>query len=101
MLRFQGAEHFRQRLVFSTLSGRPIRIDGIRPHAESPGLQEHEASLLRLIEKVTNGCIIEINETGEVAWCFMRLNCIGYAGQQVLALEGMGPEECPSGCAGL
>ncbi|KFM25014.1 RNA 3'-terminal phosphate cyclase-like protein [Auxenochlorella protothecoides] len=64
MLRFQGAEHFRQRLVFSTLSGRPIRIDGIRPHAESPGLQEHEASLLRLIEKVTNGCIIEINETG-------------------------------------
>lgn len=64
MLRFRGAEQFRQRLVLSTLTGRPIRIDGIRTDAQSPGLQEHEASLLRLLEKITNGCIVEINETG-------------------------------------
>lgn len=71
MLRFRGAEHFRQRLVLSTLTGRPIRIDGIRADAQSPGLQEHEASLLRLIEKLTNGCIVEINETGRlVLGCF-------------------------------
>lgn len=64
MLRFKGSEQFRQRLVFSTLSGKPIRIDDIRAHDENPGLRDYEASLLRLIEKVTNGCIIEINETG-------------------------------------
>lgn len=31
----------------------------------SAGLRDYEASLLRLLEKVTNGCVIEINETGE------------------------------------
>lgn len=64
MLRFEGSEHFRQRLICSTLSGKPIRIDSIRSDDENPGLRDYEASLLRLIEKVTNGCIIEINETG-------------------------------------
>lgn len=64
MLRFQGAEHFRQRLVCSTLSGKAIRIDSIRADDESPGLRDYEASLLRLLEKATDGCVIEINETG-------------------------------------
>lgn len=64
MLRFKGAEQFRQRIVLSTLSGKPIRIDDIRAQDQNPGLRDYEASLLRLIEKITNGCIIEINETG-------------------------------------
>lgn len=64
MLRFKGSQHFRQRLVFSTLSGRPIRIDDIRSRDLSPGLRDYEASLLRLLEKCTNGCVVEINETG-------------------------------------
>jgi RNA 3'-terminal phosphate cyclase len=65
MLRFKGSENFRQRLVCSTLSGKPIRIDDIRSGDENPGLRDYEASFLRLIEKITNGCIVEINETGE------------------------------------
>ncbi len=64
MLRFAGSEHFRQRVVCATLSGKAIRIDDIRSGDQSPGLRDYEASLLRLLEKVTNGCIIEINETG-------------------------------------
>ncbi|KXZ50132.1 hypothetical protein GPECTOR_17g1005 [Gonium pectorale] len=65
MLRFKGCQHFRQRLVCSTLSGRPIRIDDIRAaDPESPGLRDFEASFLRLLEKLTNGCVVEINETG-------------------------------------
>lgn len=64
MLRFSGAQHFRQRLVLSTISGRAIRIDEIRTSDQSPGLRDYEASLLRLIEKITNGCVVEINETG-------------------------------------
>ena len=64
MLRFQGCQAFRQRLVCATLAGRPIRIDDIRANDESPGLRDFEASFLRLLEKVTNGCKVEIKETG-------------------------------------
>ena len=63
-LKLSGAMHFRQRLILATLSNRPIEINDIRASSQTPGLQEHEASLLRLIEKVTNGCSIVINETG-------------------------------------
>lgn len=66
-LRFEGCTHFRQRLVCSTLSGRPIRIDNIRARDQNPGLRDFEACLLRLLEKVTDGCVVEINETGAAA----------------------------------
>lgn len=65
MLRFEGAEWFRYRLLYATLSGKAIRIDGIRASSERPGLRDYEASFLRLLEKVTNGCAVEINQTGE------------------------------------
>ena len=67
MLRFRGAQDLRQRVALATITGRPIRIDDIRVGEQSPGLRDYEACLLRLVEKVTNGCIIEINETGESA----------------------------------
>ena len=66
MLKFNSSQHFRQRLVCATLSGRPLRIDGIREQDENPGVRDYEACLLRLIEKVTDGCVVEINETGAV-----------------------------------
>jgi RNA 3'-terminal phosphate cyclase len=69
MLRFKGSQQFRQRLVLSTLSGRPIRIDEIRSRDAAPGLRDYEASLLRLLEKCTNGCVVEINETGGCSAC--------------------------------
>jgi len=48
--RLRGAESFRARLVLATISGRPVRIDGIREDDDvAPGLREHEASLLRLL----------------------------------------------------
>ena len=54
-LRFEGCQAFRYRLVASILSGKPLRIDNIREKDEFPGLQEFEASFLRLIEKLSNG----------------------------------------------
>ena len=48
----------------SLLSGRPIRVGRIREGAERPGLHDFEASLLRLVDKLTNGTAVEINETG-------------------------------------
>ena len=63
-LRFTGAEHFRQRILLATLTGRAVRIDAIRADEEEVGLRDFEASFLRLLEKVVNGCEVVINETG-------------------------------------
>eukprot|EP00878_Enallax_costatus_P027957 GHUV01030150.1.p1 GENE.GHUV01030150.1~~GHUV01030150.1.p1 ORF type:complete len:340 (+),score=113.22 GHUV01030150.1:498-1517(+) len=64
MQKFRGCCQFRQRLILSTLSGKAIRIDDIRAQDQSPGLRDFEANLLRLLEKLTNGCLVEISETG-------------------------------------
>lgn len=65
-LRYEGSGHFRHRLVLSTLSGRPLIITRIRADDEEPGLRDFEGSFLKLLERITNGCQIEINETGTV-----------------------------------
>ncbi|KAJ3072460.1 hypothetical protein HK102_006228 [Quaeritorhiza haematococci] len=74
VLRFHGHNHFRQRLVLATLSGKPVRIDKIRPadgslalpgdEEDNPGLADYEVSFLRLLEKITNGSTIEISYSG-------------------------------------
>lgn len=63
-LEFVGAAQLRQRLVLSALSGQAVRITKIRADEERPGLREHEASFLRLLDRVCNGTAIRINETG-------------------------------------
>ncbi|KAI8907940.1 RNA 3'-terminal phosphate cyclase/enolpyruvate transferase [Gorgonomyces haynaldii] len=64
VLTFEGHLHFRQRLLLSLFSGKAVRINQIRPEDDHPGLRDYEASFIRLLEKVTNGSIIEINYTG-------------------------------------
>jgi len=64
VLRFTGCSHFRQRLACSLLSGKKLHITRIRADSLTPGLQDHEISFLRLVDKITNGTIVEINETG-------------------------------------
>lgn len=60
-----GAVQFRQRLVVSILSHRPVLIRNIRADdIEMPGLREYEASFLRLLDRMTNGTSVEINSTG-------------------------------------
>lgn len=61
---YEGCNFFRQRLFLSTLSGMPVQIQNIRAYEEEPGIREFEASYLRLIDKLTNGTKIEVNETG-------------------------------------
>ena len=47
---------FRERLVVSLLSRRPLVISNIRADVETdPGLRDFEANFLRLLEKVTDG----------------------------------------------
>ncbi|CEL94162.1 unnamed protein product [Vitrella brassicaformis CCMP3155] len=66
MLKYSGSSFLRQRLVLSTISGRPVKIDNIRAVDESPGLKDYEASLLRLLDKLTEGTQIQVDETGTV-----------------------------------
>ncbi|KAG1735837.1 18S rRNA biogenesis protein [Suillus occidentalis] len=61
---FSGHQYLRQRLVLSILTGKHVRIDKIRSEDKDPGLRDYEVSLLRLLEKVTNGSVIEISVTG-------------------------------------
>ncbi|WVQ82113.1 18S rRNA biogenesis protein RCL1 [Cryptococcus sp. DSM 104549] len=64
ILRFTTHRHLRQRLLLSILSGKSIRVDGIRSDDVHVGLRDYEVNLLRLAEKVTNGSTIEISVTG-------------------------------------
>lgn len=63
--RLKGSQSMRQRLLLATLSSSPILMEDIRADEMLPGLRPHEISLLRLFEKVTDDCVIEINETGK------------------------------------
>eukprot|EP01119_Soliformovum_irregulare_P015039 TRINITY_DN4185_c0_g1_i1.p1 TRINITY_DN4185_c0_g1~~TRINITY_DN4185_c0_g1_i1.p1 ORF type:complete len:377 (-),score=38.10 TRINITY_DN4185_c0_g1_i1:545-1675(-) len=63
-LAFRGCSHFRQRIICSLLSGKSIKITDIRLEAEVPGLREFEMNLLRLVDKISNGTKITVNETG-------------------------------------
>jgi RNA 3'-terminal phosphate cyclase-like protein len=66
VLRFEdGAVQFRQRIAVSLLTNRPLLLFNVRSESiQSPGLRPHEASFLRLIDQITNGTRIEINNTG-------------------------------------
>lgn len=61
---YKGCNLLRQRLLLSTLSGKPIRIIDIRNSEDEPGLKEYEINLIRLFDKVTNGTKVELSETG-------------------------------------
>ena len=64
ILEYEGSNFLRARLVLATLSGRAVRIRKIRTREDNPGLNEAEASLIRLFDKISNGCKFEVSETG-------------------------------------
>ncbi|KAF4548314.1 RNA 3'-terminal phosphate cyclase-like protein [Elsinoe fawcettii] len=64
-LKFQGADHLTSRLILSTLTGKTIRVSGIRDGSHTnPGLLPGEISFFRLLDAVTNGSHIEFSMTG-------------------------------------
>ncbi|WWD19121.1 hypothetical protein CI109_103579 [Kwoniella shandongensis] len=73
ILRFTTHRHFRQRILLSILSGKSIRVDGIRSDDVHVGLRDYEINLLRLAEKVTNGSSIEISVTGRSLGYYLEL----------------------------
>ena len=63
-LTFQGDGEFRQVLILSLLSGKPVVVEQIRHLEDELGLTEYEVSLLKLIDEITNGTKTKLNETG-------------------------------------
>lgn len=64
-LEFQGSGCFRQRLILATLTRRKIVINNFRENDKlSYGIQKYEVSLLKLLEKITNGSSILIENNG-------------------------------------
>ena len=67
---YTGCSMFRERIATSLLSGKAFRVNEIRSEYIAGdqqtriGLQDFEASFLRLVDKITDGTQIEINETG-------------------------------------
>ncbi|XP_044012396.1 RNA 3'-terminal phosphate cyclase-like protein isoform X2 [Aphidius gifuensis] len=62
-LSYRGCNYMKHRLLLSTLSGKPVTITNIRINHDEP---EHEVSLIRLLDKLTNGSQFELNDTGTV-----------------------------------
>lgn len=63
-LRYKGSNFLRQRLCLATLTGRPVVVTDIHVQDEDPGLKEHEACFIRLLDKLCDGSEIEIDATG-------------------------------------
>lgn len=64
---FSGHKYLRYRLILATLSGKTIRIENIRPEDDEDGrigLRDSEINFMKLLEKVTNGSVFDINYTG-------------------------------------
>ena len=59
-----GSLGFRQKVVLSAITNQPIRIKNIRSRSKSPGVTSAEVDLLKLINEISNGAIIKINDTG-------------------------------------
>ncbi|XP_055945008.1 RNA 3'-terminal phosphate cyclase-like protein [Argiope bruennichi] len=66
ILTFHGSNYFRQRLILSTISGKPIQIKNIRDTSDEPGVNDYEHSFLKLLDIITDGSVIVVNETGTV-----------------------------------
>jgi len=64
VLDFEGSNCLRQRLVLSILSGKAIRITNMRSKDMDSGLNPSEMNLLKLVEKVTNGSDIYVDQMG-------------------------------------
>lgn len=60
----EGSNCLRQRIALATFSGKPIIIENIREKDENPGIREYEAVLFKLVEKITNGSTIIVDQSG-------------------------------------
>ncbi|KAJ2229262.1 hypothetical protein H4R99_005606 [Coemansia sp. RSA 1722] len=113
-LQFEGHKFLKQRLVLSILSQRPVRIVKIRSDDENPGLRDYEITLLRLLDRATNGSKLEISHTGTsvllrpgmITGGRIEMDCpvsraIGYYLEALVALAPFGKEQMTAVLRGI
>ena len=49
LLKFEGHNYLRQRLILATLSGRPVRIDKIRSDDHDPGIRGKLNKMIKIV----------------------------------------------------
>ena len=59
-----GDSNFKQYLILSLISQRQVIFKDIQSSSVNPGLTNYQQNLLKLIQKVANGCKLNINKTG-------------------------------------
>jgi len=71
----QGSNFFRQRIILSLLSSRPVKISNIRSNSDDlvVGLKPYEVSFIHLVSEISNGSKIKISETGTEVTCIPGL----------------------------
>ena len=63
----RGEGSFRSRLILATLTGKTLRVRDYRVEEDTKGhigLYDYEIAFLKLIQALTNGSVIEVNNTG-------------------------------------
>ncbi|VDK37150.1 unnamed protein product [Taenia asiatica] len=60
-----GSVAFRQKVLLSVVSNRPVHIRNVRSRSRNPGVTSTEVDFLKLINEISNGAIVEVNDTGE------------------------------------
>ncbi|KAF7990466.1 hypothetical protein HCN44_000271 [Aphidius gifuensis] len=66
MIIYSGSNFIKYRLLLSTLFGKPVTIKNIQLNPDEPGAKDYQVSLIRLLDKLTNGSQFELNDTGSV-----------------------------------
>ncbi|KAL3317006.1 rRNA-processing endoribonuclease [Cichlidogyrus casuarinus] len=61
---FFGETNLREKLCFSLITAKAIRIVQIRSKSTDPGINKAEECFLNLLIKISNGTTIRINDTG-------------------------------------
>ncbi|KAL5965392.1 RNA 3'-terminal phosphate cyclase-like protein [Taenia solium] len=59
-----GSVAFRQKVLLSVVSNRPVHIRNVRSRSRNPGVTSAEVDFLKLINEISNGAIVEVNDTG-------------------------------------
>lgn len=60
----EGERFFRQRVILSLLTGKNCKFRNIRSKEQDVGLQDFEVDFLSLVQKLTDGTVVEVNHTG-------------------------------------
>jgi len=64
MLTFMSPTNFRQIILCSTLSERPVLIDKLHISEDPPGIKQWENKFLQLVAQISTHCKYEISSTG-------------------------------------